>query len=163
MTLLSNSRKPKNKPNKTETTEKKKLTGTEPLNSIRKKPKSKMTSKVNSSNSKAKKVENEVKKEYRTYQIEIKKGHKLYRYFDQICLNSNNLYNTTNFYIRQVYTALNQDKNWQPLQKEGMDHIQNHLQKMNDNQTKSYHKRLEKENLKPMDQKKETKRLKNKN
>ena len=47
----------------------------------------------------------------------------------------NNLYNTTNFYIRQVYTALNQDKNWQPLQKEVMDAIQNNLQKMNDNQT----------------------------
>ena len=89
-------------------------------------------------------IENEAKKEYRTYQMDIKKGHKLYRYFDQICTNSNNLYNTTNFYIRQVYTALNQDKNWQPLQKEVMDHIRNNLQKMNDNQTKSYHKRLEK-------------------
>ena len=38
-----------------------------------------------------------------------------------------------------------------------MDHIQNHLQRMNENQTKSYHKRLEKEKLKPMDQQKETK------
>src|SRR6478752_2295357 len=93
---------------------------------------------------------NEAKKEYRTYQMDIKKGHKLYRYFDQICTNSNNLYNTTNFYIRQVYTALNQDKKWQPLQKEVMDHIQNNLQKMNDNQTKSYHKRLEKEKQNPI-------------
>src|SRR6476661_10925990 len=101
-------------------------------------------------------VENEVKKEYRTYQMDIKKGHKLYRYFDQICTNSNNLYNTTNFYIRQVYTALNQDKTWQPLQKEVMDHIQNNLQKMNDKQTNAYLKRLEKEKLKPMDQQKET-------
>jgi putative transposase len=102
-------------------------------------------------------IENEAKKEYRTYQMEIKKGHKLYQYFDQICTNSNNLYNTTNFYIRQVFTALNQDKNWQPLQKEVMDHIQNYLQKMNDNRTKFYHKRLEKEKLKPMDQQNETK------
>ena len=102
-------------------------------------------------------VENEAKKEYRTYQMDIKKGHKLYRYFDQICANSHNLYNTTNFYIRQVYTALNQDKNWQPLQKEVMDTIRNHRHKMNDNRTKSYHKRLEKEKLKPMDQQKETK------
>ena len=91
-------------------------------------------------------IENEAKKEYRTYQMDIKKGHKLYRYFDQICTNSNNLYNTTNFYIRQVYTALNQDKNWQPLQKEVMDHIQNNLQKMNDNQTKAYHKNWKKRN-----------------
>ncbi|WVX82251.1 hypothetical protein R4Z09_04415 [Niallia oryzisoli] len=72
--------------------------------------------------------ENEVKKEYRTYQIDIKKGHKLYRYFDEICLNSNNLYNITNFYIRQVYTALNQVKELQPLQKEVMDTIRNNLQ-----------------------------------
>jgi putative transposase len=102
-------------------------------------------------------IENEAKKEYRTYQMEIKKGNKLYRYFDQICTNGNKLYNITNFYIRQVYTALNQDKNWQPIQREVMDHIQNNLQKMNENQTKSYYKRLEKEKLKSMDQQKETK------
>src|SRR3954454_177463 len=93
--------------------------------------------------------ENEVKKEYRTYQIDIKKGHKLYRYFDHLCANSNHLYNTTNFYIRQVYTALNQDKTLQPLQKEVMDAIRNNLPKMNDNQTKAYHKKLQKEALKP--------------
>ena len=62
-------------------------------------------------------IVNEAKKEYRTYQIDIKKGHKLYRYFDELCLNSNNLYNTTNFYIRQVYTALNQDKTCATLTK----------------------------------------------
>ena len=93
-------------------------------------------------------IENESKKEYRTYQMDIKKGHKLYRYFDQICTNSNNLYNTTNFYIRQVYTALNQEKNWQPLQKEVMDHIQNNLQKMNNNQTNAYLKRFGKRETK---------------
>src|SRR6476620_3356202 len=102
-------------------------------------------------------VENEDKKEYRTYQMNIKKGHKLYRYFDEICANSNNLYNTTNFYIRQVYTALNQDKDLQPLQKEVMDAIRNNLQKMNDNQTKAYHKKLQKEALKPKEKQKELK------
>ena len=102
-------------------------------------------------------IENEAIKEYRTYQMDIKKGHKLYRYFDEICINSNNLYNTTNFYIRQVYTALNQDKDWQPLQKEVMDAIQNNLQKMNDNQTKSYLKKLQKETLKPKEKRKEIK------
>ena len=52
-------------------------------------------------------------------------GHKLFRYFDDLCANSNNLYNTTNFYIRQVYTVLNQEKSLQPLQKEVMDAIRN--------------------------------------
>src|SRR4051794_3445146 len=101
--------------------------------------------------------ENEGKKEYRTYQIDIKKGHKLYRYFDDLCANSNNLYNTANFYIRQVYTALNQDKPLQPLQKEVMEAIRNNLQKMNGNQTKAYHKRLKKEELQPKEQRKEIK------
>ena len=45
----------------------------------------------------------------------------------------------------------------QPLQKEVMDHIQNNLQKMNDNQQNAYHKKLEKEKLKPKDQQKEIK------
>ncbi|WP_255258104.1 hypothetical protein [Bacillus sp. AFS018417] len=39
-------------------------------------------------------------KEYATYQIWIKKGHKLYAYFMEMCQNEKNLYNTTNFYIR---------------------------------------------------------------
>ena len=60
----------------------------------------------------------EPKKEYRTFQINIKNGHKMYTYFDELCLNSNNLYNTTNFFIRQVYTALNNEGVLQPLQQE---------------------------------------------
>ena len=44
----------------------------------------------------------------------------MYTYFDELCLNSNNLYNTTNFFIRQVYTALNNEGVLQPLQKEVM-------------------------------------------
>ena len=50
---------------------------------------------------------------YRTYQIHVKKGHKLYPYFEQLCHNANNLYNVTNFYIRQIYTALNNEKKLQ--------------------------------------------------
>jgi putative transposase len=102
-------------------------------------------------------TENEGKKEYRTYQIDIKKGHRLYRYFDELCRNSNNLYNTANFYIRQVYTALNQGKSLQPLQKEVLDTIRNNLPKMNDNRTKAFLKKLEKEKLKPMEKQKEIK------
>ena len=40
-------------------------------------------------------IENEAKREYQTYQMDIKKGHKLYRYFDQICTNGNKIYNIT--------------------------------------------------------------------
>lgn len=96
-------------------------------------------------------------KEYRTYQIAIKKGHKLYKYFDELCLNSNNLYNTTNFYIRQVYTALNNKKSLQPLQKEVMETIYQNLNKMNDKQTIAYFKKIQKEHTKPKDARKEVK------
>ena len=100
--------------------------------------------------------ENEGKKEYRTYQMNIKKGHKLYPYFDEICLNSNNLYNTTNFYIRQVYTALNKIK-IATLTKRSDGNISNNVQKMNEKKTIAYYKRLEKERTKPMEQQKEIK------
>ncbi|MGH1041609.1 RNA-guided endonuclease InsQ/TnpB family protein, partial [Bacillus wiedmannii] len=45
---------------------------------------------------------------YKTLQIWIKKGHRMYSYFQECCHNAKNMYNTTNFYIRQVYTGLTQ-------------------------------------------------------
>ncbi|MEH7387406.1 hypothetical protein V7147_18610 [Bacillus sp. JJ1521] len=94
-------------------------------------------------------------KEYRTYQIVIKKEHKLFEYFDELCLSSNNLYNTTNFYIRQVYTAINNKKNLQPLQKEVMETIYKNLAKMNDKQTIAYFKKLRNEETKSKEIRKE--------
>ncbi|CUB12435.1 hypothetical protein BN2127_JRS1_04222 [Bacillus cereus] len=45
----------------------------------------------------------------------------MYSYFQECCHNAKNMYNTTNFYIRQVYTGLTQEKELQPLQKEVLD------------------------------------------
>lgn len=98
-----------------------------------------------------------LKKDYRTYQINIKKGHRLYDYFNELCLNSSKLYNVTNFYIRQVYTALHSDKKLQPLQQEVMDTLQDNIEKMNEIQYYSHQKRLTKEKLKPMAERKELK------
>ena len=95
-----------------------------------------------------------MEKDYRTYQIHIKKGHKLYRYFDELCLSGNNLYNTTNFYIRQIYTALNNDKLLQPLQKEVLETVYQNIDKMNDCQTISYYKKLRKDGQKRFEEKK---------
>ena len=47
----------------------------------------------------------------------------MYVYFQEMTQNAKNMYNTTNFYIRQVYTGLTQDKQLQPLQKEVLDTI----------------------------------------
>jgi len=99
----------------------------------------------------------EPNKDYRTFQINIKNGHKMYTYFDELCLNSNNLYNTTNFFIRQVFTALNNEGALQPLQQEVIKVILDNINKMNVNQQKAYLKRIEKEQMKPRDEQKEIK------
>ena len=102
-------------------------------------------------------MKNEDKKEYRTYQIRVKKGHRLYPYLETISRKTNNLYNTTNFFIRQIYTSLTQEKELQPLQKEVLDLINKNIDKMNESQLLSYQKKLAKEKAKPVDERKEVK------
>ena len=46
---------------------------------------------------------------YRTICVRIKKGHRLYSYFDDLARKSTNLYNVTNFFIRQVFTGIPKD------------------------------------------------------
>ena len=43
---------------------------------------------------------------YRTMSIRIKKGNRLYGYFDELTRKSANLYNATNFYVRQVFSGM---------------------------------------------------------
>ncbi|MGG0239217.1 RNA-guided endonuclease InsQ/TnpB family protein [Bacillus rhizoplanae] len=100
-------------------------------------------------------MENQIN--YKTLQIWIKKGHRMYSYFQESCQNAKNMYNTTNFYIRQVYTGLTQDKELQPLQKEVLDIISKNIEKMNDTQLLAYQKKLEKEKTKPKEKQKEVK------
>ncbi|WP_195892114.1 RNA-guided endonuclease InsQ/TnpB family protein, partial [Bacillus niameyensis] len=79
--------------------------------------------------------------------MDVKKGHRLFSYFEELCANGNNLYNLTNFYIRQVYTALKSDKPLQPLQREVLETIYRNIDKMNEKKTIAYYKKLKKENL----------------
>ena len=55
-------------------------------------------------------MEKETNKNYLTQQIWIKKGYRMYGYFQKMTQNAKNIYNTTNFFIRQIYTGLTQDK-----------------------------------------------------
>ena len=96
-------------------------------------------------------------KEYATYQIWIKKGHKLHTYFMEMCQNAKNLYNTTNFYIRQVYTALRTDQPLQPLQQEVLHTLQTHIETMNENQLRAYQKHVQKQKEKPVKEQKDIK------
>ncbi|MEH7462426.1 transposase, partial [Bacillus thuringiensis] len=96
-------------------------------------------------------------KEYVTYQIWIKKGHKLHAYFVEMCQNAKKLYNTTNFYIRQVYTALHTEKPLQALQQEVLNTLQAHIEIMNENQLHAYQKRVQRQKEKPVKEQKEIK------
>ncbi|SMF72303.1 putative transposase [Paenibacillus uliginis N3/975] len=96
------------------------------------------------------------KQTYRTYQIWIKPGHRLYAYAEQMCQDAKNLYNTTNFYIRQVFTALRQDKPLQPLQQQVMDTLLTNIGLMNVRQLEAHQARLQKQLLKPADQRKDS-------
>ena len=94
-------------------------------------------------------------KTYKTMQIRVKKGHRLYNYFTEMCHQAKNMHNTTNFYIRQVFTGLTQEKTLEPLQQEVLHNIAAHLPKMNDCQRSAYLKKVEKEKTKPVEDQRE--------
>jgi putative transposase len=99
-----------------------------------------------------------MEKQYKTYQIWIKNGHRMHAYFKTSCELAKNMYNTTNFYYRQVYTALTQIKELQPLQKEVLSTIQDNISKMNDVQLLAYQKKRDIEKLKPAETRRDVKR-----
>jgi len=81
---------------------------------------------------------------YRTYQVCVKPGHRLFTYLDEACQNAKSLYNTTNFYIRQVFTAWRKQEGLQPLQQQVMDTLAAHIDAMNE-------RRSEKNRSRPFD------------
>ena len=91
---------------------------------------------------------------YNTQQIWIKPGHRMFHYFQEMCENSKNLYNTTNFFIRQVYTGLTTTKSLQPLQEEVLDAIHKNIGAINAKQIAAYEKRLANELKKPKEKQK---------
>jgi putative transposase len=78
---------------------------------------------------------------YRAYQIRVKKGHRLSDYFLEQSRLATNLYNHANFFIRQTYTALTQEKPLEAHQQEVRDIIAHYLPLMNENQVKAWEKR----------------------
>jgi putative transposase len=94
---------------------------------------------------------------YKTFQISIKKGHRLFPYFQQMCHDAKNMYNTTNFYIRQVYTALRQEESLQPLQREVLETIDHYIAEMNERQLQAYHSKVCREQQQPIEQRPEVK------
>ena len=74
---------------------------------------------------------------YSAYKIQIHPDHELFNYCDSLCFKAKNLYNITNYYIRQVYTALKKEpRNENQLQV--LRDIETNLPKMNEIRQKSY-------------------------
>ena len=76
---------------------------------------------------------------YSAYKIQIHPHHDLFEYCDNLCFKAKNLYNITNYYIRQVYTALKKEKR-NENQLQVLIDIETHLPKMNEIRKKSYEK-----------------------
>lgn len=79
----------------------------------------------------------------RTQQIQVKKGHPLYDYFEKKTENEKNLENATNFVIRQIYTAIKTEGELHKLQQEMMDLIEKTMPQMNEIRHKTYEKEVE--------------------
>ena len=94
--------------------------------------------------SKNKKEENNA---YRTIQFVVKNGHPLNEYFMDMMYKSNNLYNATNFHLRQLWTALKVEdgKSIHPLQQEVIDLFKSTIPKVNKNNTKKFEKLVKKD------------------
>jgi len=89
-------------------------------------------------------------KNYRVQQIKIKKGHRMYNYFDDMSFKAKNLYNVSNFYIRQCLTGAKKDQDKLTVnEKEAIELINNSIPILNQSKVDNYHKRLDREAKKP--------------
>ena len=98
-------------------------------------------------------------KAYRTEQFIIKKGHPLNKYLMDMMYLSNNLYNATNFHLRQLWTGLKlEDENQlHSLQKEIIDLFSKTIPVVNKNNKDKYKKLIEKDKVSGKQPKKERK------
>ena len=86
---------------------------------------------------------------YRTIQFVVKSGHPLNEYFMDMMYKSNNLYDATNFHLRQLWTGLKTEegKTIHPLQQEVVDLFKSTIPKVNKNNTEKFEKLVKKDIL----------------
>ena len=80
---------------------------------------------------------------YSAFKIQIHPEHELFGYCDSMCFKAKNLFNITNYYIRQVFTAVTAEKK-NENQLQVLNEIKKHLPDMNEIRKKSYEKALTK-------------------
>lgn len=83
----------------------------------------------------------EEEKQYRTIQFLVKQGNPLNKYLMNLMHLSNNLYNATNFHIRQMYTGLKiEEGKRHSLQQEVIDLFSNTIPVINKHNTEKFHR-----------------------
>ena len=83
----------------------------------------------------------EEEKNYRTIQFLVKQGNPLNKYLMDLMYLSNNLYNATNFHIRQMYTGLKiEEGKRHSLQQEVIDLFSNTIPIINKHNTEKFHR-----------------------
>lgn len=91
-------------------------------------------------------------KEYRTIQFLIKEGNPLHEYLGDMMYLSNNLFNATNFYIRQAYTGLKLEKTQRhELQNEVIEVIEKTIPVINKHNKDKYDRLIEEDIAKGKD------------
>ena len=73
----------------------------------------------------------------------IKTTHSLYKYCDQMCLKSKNLYNLANYYIRQIFIALSKEQRSQE-QQQLIEEINSQIPSFNKRRKENFNKKKEK-------------------
>lgn len=87
-------------------------------------------------------------KSYKAFQFLIKKDNPLGSYFLELMKNSNNLYNATNFQIRQTYTVLKKDGELHQLQKEVIHNLEKFIPIINEHLENKYTRLVEQDKAK---------------
>lgn len=97
---------------------------------------------------------------YRTLHIRIKPGHRFFGYCDKMCYESKNLYNSTNYHFRQVFSGFSKEQknlSMHTNEIEVIDSINESIPKLNEVKDLIVSKRRRNELLKPLDERKEIK------
>lgn len=76
--------------------------------------------------------------EHRTYQFRIKKSNPLFKYCDEMCFNSKNLYNIANFYIRQAFSGVKKEA---ALRHDNETTVNSNIKKLNEIKIATFEKR----------------------
>ena len=81
--------------------------------------------------------------ELRSFGIRIRNGHRLYQYCDDLCYQSKNLYNVTNYFVRQVFSGIRKPERQRfPNEREAIETINSCIESLNKVREKTHQRKL---------------------